>query len=63
MIRRINANYILKNETSTEEQMMIEANILGYPYYKYKDSYYIIRANRKGTKLKSLLVSDEIIEI
>ncbi len=63
MIRRVKSEFILKHENTTVDHLVIEANILGYPYYKYKDNYYIVRTNKNSTKLKPQLVTDEIIEV
>jgi len=63
MIRRINSNYILKNEAVTNEHLMIEANMFGYPYYKHLNQYYIVRTNIKNTKLQCQLVTDEVVEV
>lgn len=63
MKTRIRRDFILQDESLNQETLLVKANMLGYPYFKYEDNIYFVRANNKGNKLRPVLVTDSVEEV
>jgi hypothetical protein len=62
MKTRVNRNFILDNENLDKETLLVNANIYGYPYFRYEDNIYFVRITKKN-KLRPVLVTDDIEEV
>lgn len=63
MKTRVNRNFILKDESADINTLLVQANMLGYPYFEYEDNIYFVRTNNKGTKLRPILVTENVEEV
>ena len=63
MKTRVRRDFILRNESSNKETLLVQANMLGYPYFEFEDNIYFVRANSKGTKLRPVLVTENVEEV
>ena len=63
MKTRVRRDFILRNESSNKETLLVKANMYGYPYFGYEDNIYFVRTNSKGTKLRPVLVTENVEEV